>query len=157
MKTLELVVNRAAKRPKYTIGHLYIDGKFFCDTIEDTDRGLTQSMPLAEIVKKKVYGETAIPSGRYRIGMGKQSPTYAKKAEWLAFNNAEMPRIEDVKGWSGVLIHSGNDETHTLGCLIVGENKAVGKVLNSKATFKKLFAILLAAHKEGKEIWLTIK
>lgn len=166
-KTLELLVERTYKGAKYTIGHLYLEcpvvngkltrGMLFCDTIEDPDRGLRSDMPLATIKAKKVYGRTAIPTGRYRVVMGVQSPTYAKKIEWLTYNNAEMPRIEGIPGWSGVLIHTGNTEDDTLGCLIVGVNSKPGMVLQSRTTFRRLFPILLDAHKAGREIYITYR
>lgn len=165
--TLELLVDRTYKGEKYTIGHLYLEcpvrngrverGTLFCDTIEDPDRGLRSDMPLSVIKSKKVYGRTAIPTGRYRVAMGVQSPTYAKKPEWMAYNNAEMPRIEGVPGWSGCLIHTGNTEDDTLGCLIVGVNSKPGYVLQSRTTFRKLFPILVEAHKQGREIYITYR
>lgn len=168
--TFELLVDRTFKGPKYTIGHLYIgcqhkDGKTtggtrFCDTIEDPDRGLTQDLPLAVIKAKKVYGQTAIPRGRYRIRMDVPSPTYQKKAQtdfyYKEFCN-NMPRLEKVPGFDGVLIHPGTDQDSTMGCLIVGVNSQVGKVLQSRTTFKSLFPILMDAHKKGLEIYITYK
>lgn len=166
-RTLELLVERTFKGEKYTIGRLYLDcpvvngrverGTRFCDTIEDVDRGLTSTMPLSVIKAKKVYGKTAIPRGRYRVVMGVQSPAYAKKLEWLTYNNAEMPRIEGIPGWSGCLIHTGNTEDDTLGCLIVGVNSKPGMVLQSRTTFKRLFPILLEAHKQDREIYITYR
>ena len=66
---MNILIKRIAKKPSYTIGKMYIDGKYFADTLEDTDRGLDQKMPLSEITAKKVYGETAIPTGTYKITM----------------------------------------------------------------------------------------
>lgn len=156
---MKITVRRIAKREKYTIGKLYINGVYFCDTIEDKDRGLKQSMSVAEIVRRKVYGETAIPSGTYRIDMSSPSPKYQQKARTDAYYKPfcdHMPRFQDIKGYSGVLIHPGTDESSTLGCLIVGENKVVGKVINSRTVFKRLFNELFAAYTRGEEILLTI-
>lgn len=58
---MELLVKRTYRGPKYTIGHLYINGKYFCDTIEDVDRGLNINMPLTQIMSIKVKGKTCIP------------------------------------------------------------------------------------------------
>lgn len=142
---MKILVRRTAKRDTYTIGRLYVDGRYFCNTLEDTDRGLKQSMPIAEIVKKKVYDKTAIPTGEYKIRLDVPSPKYCTKAKtdtfWKPFCN-NMPRIESVKGYSGVLIHAGNKDTDTLGCLLVGENTIVGQLTNSRTTFKKLYEIL---------------
>lgn len=141
---MNLVLKRIAKRPTYTIGKLYIDGKYFCDTIEDTDRGLNSKMSLAEIQKKKIQNKTAIPTGMYYVDMKTVSPKYSnfKKYSWSKPYNAKIPRLLNVPGYLGVLIHPGNTEEDTSGCILVGENKVVGKVINSVATWKKLMEIL---------------
>lgn len=125
---MEIKVKRIARKPNYTIGRLYVDGVYFCDTLEDTDRGLRKSMTLEEIKRKKVYGQTAIPMGTYRVSIT-YSPTFKKL----------MPLLIGVPGYEGVRIHPGNTPADTLGCILVGENKEVGKVLNSRATFNKLY------------------
>lgn len=75
---MKIVVKRIAKKPEYTIGKLYIDDVYFCDTLEDTDRNLSQTDILSEISAKKVYGKTAIPSGTYKIDMNTISPRFSK-------------------------------------------------------------------------------
>lgn len=128
---MKITLIRIANRPTYSIGKLYIDGVYECDVLEDTDRGLDDKMPLEEIIKKKKYGTTAIPSGIYEVQI-----TYSPKYKKL------MPLIMNVKGYSGVRIHSGNSAKDTLGCLLVGKNKEVGKVLESRKTYNALFAKL---------------
>ena len=130
---IELV--RIAFKDTYTIGKLYVDGKYFSDVIEDKDRGLDSSMTESEILKKKVKGETAIPTGHYVINI-----TYSPKYKRM------MPLLLDVKGFSGIRIHSGNTAKDTEGCLIVGKNKKVGMVLESRDTYKRLFKMM-----EGQE------
>ena len=125
---MRLTLVRIANRPTYCIGKLYIDGKYFCDTLEDVDRGLDDSMSEEEIKKLKVKGETAIPTGIYQVTIT-YSPKYKKN----------MPLINNVKGYSGIRIHSGNTAKDTEGCLLVGKNKEVGKVLESRVTFNALF------------------
>lgn len=157
---MQISVRRVAKRDKYTIGWLYIDGKKFCDTIEDKDRGLKQTMSLAEILRKKVYGQTAIPKGTYILSMNKPSPSYqnkAKKDVYYKFCCDNMPRIENVPGFDGILIHNGSDQDSSSGCLIVGENSIVGKVTNSRTVFKKLWQMLFDVYKRGEEIKITIE
>lgn len=144
---MKLTLKRIACKPTYSIGKLYIDGQYFCDTIEDRDRGLTNDMPLVDIKKKKVYGETAIPRGVYGLTMNVISPKYSKKKNF-AFTGGRMPRLLNIPGWEGVLIHSGNTASDSLGCIVVGENKVVGKVINSFATFKRLWPILDAHRNE---------
>lgn len=154
---LELLLDRKYKNETYTIGNLYVDGEWFCNTLEDKDRGLSQTMSLEEIKKAKVYGETAIPAGRYEVRMDIVSPKY-NGVKWYKDNfGGRMPRLENVKGFSGILIHSGNTALDSNGCILVGLNKAKGKVLDSRATFQKLWKILEQARKAGKTIYLTVQ
>ena len=154
---LELLLDRKYKNETYTIGNLYVDGEWFCNTLEDKDRGLSQTMPLEEIKETKVYGETAIPTGRYEVRMDIVSPKY-NGVKWYKDNfGGRMPRLESVKGFSGILIHSGNTALDSNGCILVGMNKAKGKVLDSRATFQKLWKVLEQARKAGKKIYLTVK
>ena len=155
--TLELLLDRKYKKETYTIGNLYVDGEWFCNTLEDKDRGLKSSMSLEEINKIKVYAETAIPAGRYKVTMDVVSPKYSR-VKWYKDNfGGRMPRLENVKGFSGVLIHPGTTAVDSAGCIIVGMNKKKGNVLESRATFTKLWKILEQARKAGKTIYLTVK
>ena len=117
---IKLRLERLYKGSKYTIGKLFINDEYFCDTIEDIDRGLKSSMSVEYIRKKKVYAETAIPTGTYKIEM-----TYSSKFKRI------LPLLVDVKGFSGIRIHRGNTEIDSSGCIIIGENKVKGKVINS--------------------------
>ena len=126
---IELV--RIAFKDTYTIGKLYVDGIYFCDVLEDKDRGLDSSMSESEILEKKVKGQTAIPTGHYVINI-----TYSPKYKRM------MPLLLDVKGFSGIRIHSGNSSKDTEGCLLVGKNKQVGKVLESRDTYQRLFKMM---------------
>lgn len=153
---MELKIDRKYKKNSYTIGNLYVDGVWFCNTLEDKDRGLDSSMPVEDIKKKKVYGETAIPTGRYIVRMDIVSPKYSGY-DWYAKNfQARMPRLEAVKAFVGILIHPGTTALDSYGCILVGMNKQKGKVLESRATFKKLWDVLEAARKRGETIYLTI-
>lgn len=133
---MNIIIKRIFKGPDYTIGRLSIDGKYFCDTLEDTVRP----------VGVKIPGRTAIPAGKYKI----------KLTESLRFKKL-MPRLENVPGFTGVLIHSGNTTEDTEGCILVGKNDRQGWVSNSKDTFNKLFIVLQEVAKHKEEIWLTIK
>lgn len=151
---MKLTLKRIAKRDTYTIGNLYIDGKFFCNTIEDKDRGLDQSMTDEEILKIKVPNETAIPTGTYKITLNVVSPKYSQRSFYQKnANRGRVPRLLDVKGFAGVLIHCGNLPTQTQGCILVGLNTKVGMVTDSKNTFIKLYKELL---KDRNNITLTI-
>ena len=107
---MKVKVKRTFKGEEYTIGKLYIDDNYFCDTLEDTVRNGV-----------KVYGKTAIPAGKYKVKKT-MSPRFQKI----------LPEILNVPGFSGVRIHSGNTAADTEGCLLLGLNKEKGKVLCSK-------------------------
>lgn len=141
---MDLKLVRKYKKANYTIGHLYIDGKFFCDTLEDTDRGLKQTDALAANKRKKVKGETAIPTGRYQVTLGVQSERFKYKQQYKSCNGY-LPRLLNVPCFEGVLIHIGNYPKDTEGCILVGENTVRGAVMNSTATFLKLYEILKSA------------
>lgn len=139
---MKLTLIRKYKLPTYTIGKLYIDGEYFCDTLEDKDRGLTDDMTVSEISKIKIKKETAIPTGTYKITI-----TYSNRFK------KNMPLINDVKGFEGIRIHSGNTDKDTEGCVLVGFNKVKGNVINSRDTYNKLFSIL----SKSNNITITIK
>ena len=160
---MELKLVRVAKRETYTIGHLYRWDKdekrwvFICDSCEDKDRGLDQSMSEANIAAIKVKHRTAIPTGKYDIDMTTVSGVFVKKPLYKEFCGGKVPRLKYVKGFSGILIHSGTDQDNSSGCIIVGENKVKGKVINSWATYKRVYSILKRAHNNGERITLTIQ
>jgi hypothetical protein len=130
---MQLVLRRKFKGTQYTIGDLTVNGVFFCNTIEDVVRpnGV------------KVYGETAIPFGTYKVVM-RYSPKYKKV----------LPLLLDVPNFIGIRIHSGNTQLDSLGCIIVGENKVKGRVINSRKTMDKLLK-LFELHK-GEEHTIQI-
>lgn len=134
---MKIILKRIALKNTYTIGKLYIDGEYFCDTLEDTVRDLNKSGKF-DNGEKKIYGETAIPYGTYNVKW-----TYSNKFKKY------MPLIENVPSFAGIRIHAGNSSADTQGCILVGENKAVGKVLNSKNTVNKLYPIIQNACKKG--------
>lgn len=149
---IKLRLERTYKGVSYTIGKLYLNDKYFCDTLEDKDRGLKSTMSKEEIEKIKVYSQTAIPTGTYKVDMNTVSPKF-KDRVWARPYGGKLPRLIDVKGYSGVLIHVGNKPEDTLGCILVGENKVKGQVINSTATFNRLMTEL----KKNKDIELTIE
>lgn len=153
---MELKVKRKAKRETYVIGDLSIDEVFFSNTLEDTDRGLTSDMSDEEIKEIKQKGITAIPTGRYKIVMNVQSPKFSKYKQY-EFCKGYLPRLVDVPGYEGVLIHIGNYPKDTDGCILVGKNTVKGAVMNSTATFKKLYDILKNADEAGEDIYITIE
>lgn len=153
---MRLKLIRKYKKDTYTIGQLLVDGAFFCNTLEDKDRGLTQDMPLPVIKAAKVYGETAIPSGVYDIDMETRSPKYAGVEWYRKLNGGYMPTICEVPGYTRVLIHPGNTPLDTMGCVLVGQNKVKGQLVNSRATFARLYKLMKDAHDRGEDITLQI-
>lgn len=145
---MELKLKRIALRDTYTIGELYVDNHLFYNTIEDKVRDLSKEI--------KVYGKTAIPYGRYEITMKVQSPKYSQRASY-AWCKGYLPRLLNVPHFEGILIHAGNTAEDSFGCLIVGENKVKGQVINSMATLKRLVPILKYASDSGEKIWITIE
>lgn len=135
---MKLTLKRIALRSTYTIGRLYVDGDYFCDTLEDTVRDLNKDGKF-DNGEKKVYGKTAIPYGTYEIKWT-YSPRFKKYT----------PQLMNVPSFEGIRIHSGNTSADTEGCLILGENKQVGKVLNSRATINKFYPIIKKACSKGK-------
>lgn len=150
---MELKLQRIARKETYTIGRLYVDGVRFCDTIEDKDRGLRQDLPLSVNIKRKVKNETAIPTGRYRVTMGVKSPKMSQRPAY-DFCKGYVPRLINVPAFEGILIHIGNTAKDSAGCILVGENKVVGKVINSTETFHRLYDAL---KKATGNIFITIE
>lgn len=135
---MKLTLKRIALRPTYTIGKLYIDNAYFCDTLEDTVRDINKSGKF-DNGEQKIKGKTAIPYGTYEIKWT-YSPRFKKYT----------PQLMNVPSFEGIRIHSGNSSDHTEGCLLLGENKQVGKVLNSRATINKFYPIIKEACSNGK-------
>lgn len=148
---MKLILERNFPKETYTIGKLYyIDEdtqakRYICDTLEDTDRRLDSSMSEDAIKKLKVYAETAIPTGTYQVSLNVVSPKYSKRKYYKDLCGGKVPRLLNVKGYDGVLIHIGNTNKDTAGCILVGENMVKGRVINSTKAFEKLYKILKSA------------
>lgn len=135
---MKLTLKRIALRPTYTIGKLYIDDAYFCDTLEGTVRDTNKSGKF-DNGEQKIKGKTAIPYGTYEIKWT-YSPRFKKYT----------PQLMNVPSFEGIRVHAGNTSADTEGCLILGENKQVGKVLNSRATINKFYPIIKEACSNGK-------
>ena len=142
---MKLTLKTRSNKETYTIGHLFVDGEYFCDTLEDTNRGLNDSMTTAEILKKKVKGRTAIPRGTYEVSLT-MSPRFKRM----------MPLLMNVKGFEGVRIHSGNTPEDTEGCILVGLNKIKGQLVESRSTFDRLYRTMAAEVQRGKKVFIEI-
>ena len=142
---MEIQVNRIARKDGYTIGRMSLNGEYFCDTLEDTDRGLNSTMSVDEILSKKRKGITAIPTGKYDVIL-----TFSPRFKRV------LPLLLSVKGYEYIRVHHGNLPSSTDGCLLVGENKIKGQIINSRATLEKLMSVLLECEKRKEKISLTI-
>lgn len=151
---MNLTLIRKYKGKEYTIGDLYIDGERFCNTLEDVDRGLTQTTPINEIKLKKVPRETAIPTGTYKITLNVTSPSFSKYSFYKEVCDGKLPRLLDVPGFEGILIHVGATAENSSGCILVGDNTVTGGLTNGKQRFKELYSKLL---EDKNNITITIK
>ena len=158
---MEITVERKWKRGTYTVGIFYLngqrfsDGKHYCNTLEDVDRGLTQDMSLDEIKKKKVFGETAIPKGTYEVRFT-YSPKFYNRT-WAKPYFGKVPEVLNVKDFAGVRIHPFNTAKESLGCIALGRNTQKGMVTESTYWCEMLYNKLWEAEKRKEKITLTIK
>jgi hypothetical protein len=147
---MELTLVRKYFKEKYTVGQLSIDGKYFCDTLEDKARelqDLNHDGDFTDPGEGKIYGQTAIPCGRYRVVLG-----YWQK------HKRYVPCLLAVPGFTGIMMHSGRNADHTLGCILVGENKLPGELINAPYTETSLtHKIRVAIRDRKEEVWITIK
>lgn len=134
---MKLRVERLWKKPAYTVGRLFVDGKLFCDTLEDTVRDLSN--------EKKVYGKTAIPYGKYKV-VYNWSPKFGRN----------LPRLLNVPAFEGILIHPGNTADDSAGCILVGRNTEVGRLTESRYTSDKLNVLIEDAQRGGENITIEI-
>ena len=144
---MKLKIKRIFKGDRYTIGHLYINNIYFCDTLEDKVRNLPK--------EPKVYGETAIPAGIYEIDMNTVSPKFKNRSLAKKWGGI-VPRLKNVPYFEGVLIHVGNNKDDTDGCILVGDNQVVGGLVNSTIQFNRLMLRLIDAKKRGESITIEI-
>mgnify|MGYP004457182515 FL=1 len=139
---MKLTIKRTITRNNYTLGKLYVDGVYFCDTLEDKDRGLTQNMSIEQIKSMKVPGETAIPKGTYRVTLDVVSPKFSKYPFYMQTCGGKLPRLIDVKGYDGVLIHVADGpkrDSLVQGCIGVGNLSAEEYLMNGKKVFAELY------------------
>ena len=144
---MKLRLYRKVKKITYTIGRLYF-ADMKCDTLEPPVRKLLDINGDGDFNDEgegKVYGNTAVPAGCYRIIMI-YSPTFKRL----------MPYLQDVPGFTGVMIHPLNDVTQTKACIGPGENTIRGKLVNSRAWSDVINAKLIEAEKREEKNWIEI-
>lgn len=134
---MKLRIERLWPKPNYTVGRLFVDGKFYCNTLEDTVRDLSK--------EKKVPGKTAIPYGTYKVVFN-WSPKFGRN----------LPRLLNVPAFDGILIHPGNTAEDSAGCILVGKNTAVGRLTESRYTSDKLNVLIEDAQRKGENITIEI-
>ena len=156
---MELKLIRKYRCNNYCIDKLYINNEYFSDALEDPDRGLTDTMSLEEIKKIKIKGNTCIPYGTYNITLDVVSPKFGSKSYYKEVCNGKVPRLLNVKGFDGILIHVGdgpNGHRLTEGCILVGRNTIKGGLTEGKKYFQLLYNQMLEAKKRGEKIKITI-
>ena len=135
---MKLQLQRRYRGPDYTIGSLFVNGTYFCDTLEDKVRDIPK--------EGKIPGKTAIPAGEYKVILT-HSPRFKR----------ELPRLLNVPYFDGILIHRGNTPEHTEGCILVGENKIKGQVVNSTQYELRLIELMRGAINRGEEITIKVE
>ena len=157
---MEILVHRRWNKQEYCVGRLFIDGQLYGNTLEDCDRGLSDAMDERTIRNRKIYGKTAIPRGRYRIDMDTVSPKFSKKKFYMDVCQGKLPRIKNVKGFEGILLHvaDGPKGADLLeGCIGVGLNREKGQLCEGKDVFAKIYRLMKEAHDRGETIYITIE
>lgn len=142
---MKLRLERRYLGPLYTIGSLFINGLYFCDTIEDKVRDFNKDGDLLDPGEDKVYGETAIPYGKYDVELS-MSPKFKRL----------LPMVLNVRHFTGIRIHRGNTAKDSHGCILPGENKVRGKVINSTPYEKEIVKLMKEATKRGEPIDIQI-
>ena len=141
---MELRLERRWPKDTYTVGRLYVNNEFFCNTLEDriADTNRNGKFDGAE---KKVPGQTAIPYGTYKVFYG-WSPKFGRN----------LPRLLNVTAFEGILIHPGNTAEDSAGCILVGKNTSPGKLTQSKLTSDELNKLIDTAQRRGEPITIEI-
>ena len=152
---MELLLERKWCKQDYTIGRLYINKEFFCNTLEDTVRDINKN-GIFDCGEFKINGHTAIPYGEYEITLDVVSPKFSKYPFYKEVCNGKLPRLLNVPNFDGVLIHCGSTADNSAGCILVGNNTIKGGLTDSKKVFKNLYSILNKANKNRDKIIVKI-
>ncbi len=143
---MKITIERKYKKENYTIGNLFINGEWICNTLEPKDRGLKQSMTLVEIAIAKVFKETAIPAGSYPV-----------MAQYSTKFRSRRPYIMNVPGFAGIMIHEGNTVRDTHGCILVGKNTIRGRLTDSRVCLGEIMGRVLDAKDRGEVVMITLR
>ena len=142
---MKILLDRKYLGKAYTIGTLSFDGKYLCECIEDVVRDLNKDGDLLDDGETKIPKETAIPYGIYKVKLS-MSPKFKRI----------LPMVENVKHFTGIRIHKGRTAKHTWGCILPGENKIKGQVINSEKYEMIIIQKILEAEQKGEETYIHI-
>ncbi len=144
---MKLTLQREPSQNETTLGKLYVDGVYQCETLEDVVRE-QMGVPVAQW---KVAGRTAIPAGTYQVQLT-WSPRLSPKYE-----NKLMPIITGVEGFTGIRIHSGNTDDDTEGCVLVGKERVGNdRIVESRVAWHARYDKLEAAWRQGEGITIEV-
>lgn len=147
---MEIELKRIARKETYTIGRLFVNGRYVCDTLEDKDRDRNRNGRFDD-GEQKVYARTAIPNGIYEVTL-EHSPKFSPR-----YGGRKVPRLHDVPHFEGILIHTGNTADDSAGCILVGTNSAAGRVTDSLAAFDRLLSLLEQAAARKETMTITVR
>ena len=154
-QAMKIIIDRVYKYPKYTIGEVYVNGDFYCYSLEDVDRGLHTELPMRYFKERKVYGETAIPRGIYEVVID-WSVKFKKYMPHVLWRNADGKLVE-VPGFSGIRLHSLASSKDTLGCIGFGDWKGGDRLYGSPAITSNLVDKINNAWKAKDKIILEVR
>lgn len=142
---MKLLVERYKSTTNATLGKLYINGAFECYTLEDEFRAV------------KVKGETRIPAGTYKLALRKEGTTHVHYAQRFPDIHKGMLHVTDVPGFQYILIHIGNTEKDTEGCLLVGADRDENAMTlgHSTVAYRKMYPVVAAALEAGEDVEIT--
>lgn len=152
---MKIIIDRVYKYPKYTVGEVYVNGNFYCYSMEDTDRGLHVDMPMRYLRERKVYGETAIPCGTYEVIID-YSPKFKRYMPHVMYRNEEDKLVE-VPSFSGIRLHPLNTAEDSLGCIGFGDWQGSNRIVNSKAYTAMLTDKIQKARNKKEKVILEIR
>lgn len=155
---MNIKIERKARKKDYTIGKVYVNGQYFCDSLEDTDRGITQIMPFTPTggangywmnadggIIEKVYAKTAIPTGIYECC-----------GYWWAKHKCYVIMLLRVPGFTGILMHNGMTADHSEGCILLGKNNIVRRLDGNRMYMDALASRMLACERIGERVTVEV-
>ena len=141
---MKIKIERKARKGGYTIGKVYVDGKYFCDSLEDTDRGVTQLMPF-------------VPTGGANgYWVKPDTGLYDCTIQWWEKHKCYCPMLLRVGGFTGILLHNGMTADHSEGCVLLGKNNVLGRLDGDRIYMDALAARVMACQKTGEKVTVEV-